>query len=371
MSKLPTYHTSCSGLPPNWYMWYNANIKSEFVCVQDSIHIGTKLRNRLLNTANTLIIGNNIISLNHLKILMSTIPKDEHLLSATDINVEDRMNFNAVLKISDPRIISLLLKKVPGSEATAEYLNLIRLSTSAIISKSLSVEERLYNLWYCVFFLRKWKTWLKDSKKDNTHFITENAYICIEINAHSLLNLIINNYEKSKMLKFHLFTSQPCESFFRTMRSQTSTHSTVVNFTLFDVFHRSKRFEMQEDIINKFKEKIIFPRHSAKIISTVFSENNMPNKEEIFEIIMTAKGDALKNISKFGVNHTDKLSTLKAQVSSSLNFENSTDNNSEDEGEGINETYNDQINTYDDIIDINMLTDNDSLNLRDFSVEGN
>ena len=44
-----------------------------------------------------------------------------------------------------------------------------------------------------MFFLRIWRRWLKDnSRSEKYHFVTNNAYVCVEINAHMMLQLIYN-----------------------------------------------------------------------------------------------------------------------------------------------------------------------------------
>lgn len=83
--------------------------------LQDFPHIGTKLRNLFLQTiANVykLPMGNFYIQQNHLKQLMDICTKDQHHLTATDLNPADRQNFDSVLKICDIRVINLLKEKV-------------------------------------------------------------------------------------------------------------------------------------------------------------------------------------------------------------------------------------------------------------------
>lgn len=51
---------------------------SEKLYSQDPTHIGTKLRNRFLNPSICMPLGNNQISVSHLKILLSSVSKDVH-----------------------------------------------------------------------------------------------------------------------------------------------------------------------------------------------------------------------------------------------------------------------------------------------------
>lgn len=69
---------------------------------QDYPHIGTKLRNLILQTIANLLklpMGEFFIQLEHLNQLMKMCKKDQHLLTATTLNPNDRQNFESVLKM--------------------------------------------------------------------------------------------------------------------------------------------------------------------------------------------------------------------------------------------------------------------------------
>ncbi|CAI6371460.1 unnamed protein product [Macrosiphum euphorbiae] len=94
-------------------------------------------------------------------------------------------------------------------------------------------------------------------KKDyslKNNFITSNCLSCIEINAHSLISLIHlfhnNQGLKAEMFVPWLLNSQPCEKLFRSARSLTSTFSTVIHFSMYDLIHRLHRIEMLNIIKN-------------------------------------------------------------------------------------------------------------------------
>jgi len=130
------------------------------------------------------------------------------------------------------------------------YLRIMNYATTSLIDPNLSVEDRMYRLWYCVFFLRIRRAWIL-KKKDyslKNNYITSNCLSCIEINAHSficLIHLFHNNQElKAEMFVPWLLNSQPCEKLFRSARSLTSTFSTVIHFSMYDLIHRLHRIEM-------------------------------------------------------------------------------------------------------------------------------
>jgi len=68
-------------------MQTNAYSQQSSQCyIQDTVHIGTKLRTRLLKPNVTLPIGNFLISASHLQELIETYSKDKHLLRRSDLN---------------------------------------------------------------------------------------------------------------------------------------------------------------------------------------------------------------------------------------------------------------------------------------------
>lgn len=81
------------------------------ICVQDTIHEGTKARNRLLNPSIVLNIGNRIASIVHIEILLKKVSKSIHGLTYSDILPEDRQNYYSLQKLMENRVIDALKKK--------------------------------------------------------------------------------------------------------------------------------------------------------------------------------------------------------------------------------------------------------------------
>lgn len=76
--------------------------------VQDSIHIATKSRNRMLRPSVAMPMGQKQVSVSHLKILIASISKDVHGLVKSDILPEDRQNYRSFEKITEPRVLEAL-----------------------------------------------------------------------------------------------------------------------------------------------------------------------------------------------------------------------------------------------------------------------
>lgn len=216
--------------PQRFVGWFVAKFNPDIICVQDTYDIETKLKARLLNTGVVLVLGNSVITASHLKIIIDIISKDKHLLTTGDINGADKMNVDSVKRIFSLKVEECLKTYVPGSSATILYLKLIRYVFLAFSSneygKDITPLVRIYHIWYVVFIMRVWRYWLFSHKEYNLHnFVTYNAYMCVEINAHSLINAAIgmkNEKQDNYFLPFFM-QSQKCEKFFR-----------FVNINLFD-----------------------------------------------------------------------------------------------------------------------------------------
>ena len=105
--------------------------------------------------------------------------KDQHGLRKKDINHKDKQNYDAVLRMTSDSVMELLTD-VPDAKGTI-------LITDSFLNKNLECLVRIENAWYSVFVLRYWRQWIVLNPDYNLsdHFITSNAYTCVEPNAHS------------------------------------------------------------------------------------------------------------------------------------------------------------------------------------------
>lgn len=288
--------------------YFDDSANKMFLCLQDAVHIATKLRNRLLVSSILLILGNNIISISHLKMLINNVPKSDHGLVVTDICPTDRQNFSSMQKMMAFRVTDALSKHIIGSEGTVTYLKLCELITASLTKSEITPLERIEKIWYATFFLRIWREWIKQtdlSVEDN--FITGNAYKCIEINATNLL-LLTKRFRDEKISHLYmpsLFNSQPNEEMFRTFRSMVTINYTKINFTLLELFHLVGRVELLNDIIY-FKladTGIYFPRN--KLNETQWNKHKLPTDEEIAKTVNMAKTKAISDALNFQIMITD------------------------------------------------------------------
>lgn len=183
--------------------------------------------------------------------------------------------------------------------------------TSSYLDKNLTVTERVYRLWFSAFVFRIWRSWLKESATHTLefNFISSNSYSCLEILAHSIILAIIKlrNENREHLFLPWLWTSQPCESYFRAARSLTSTESTQLNFTLKDfLVSRCPRIDASIHLTAKgCEDGIEYPRQkkafdSANVEECVFIPKTLPTNEEIEAEVERGRRDAENTLQELG-----------------------------------------------------------------------
>ncbi|KAK3932647.1 Error-prone DNA polymerase [Frankliniella fusca] len=103
--------------PLIWCGWYVQDLDQEYSYIQDTVHIGTKMRTRFLKDSIILPMGNYVASPTHLRSIIEDISKLEHGLTYTDLKSADKMSFKAVLRMTDSRVLDSL-NNVHGAAAT-------------------------------------------------------------------------------------------------------------------------------------------------------------------------------------------------------------------------------------------------------------
>ncbi|CAF4499961.1 unnamed protein product [Rotaria magnacalcarata] len=104
--------------------WFFLKPHQLFVCLQDGVHLCTKLRNRLLAANVVLLMGEQYASVSYLIELIENCSKIDHGLVISDVYPKDKQNFASCVKISSNGVLNVL-KKIQNSEATQVYLQVI------------------------------------------------------------------------------------------------------------------------------------------------------------------------------------------------------------------------------------------------------
>lgn len=318
--------------------------------VQDTIHIGTKLRNRLLKLSGLLPMGDQLVSITHIKTLLTMVSKEIHGLVRSDILPQDRQNYASLEKLMEDRVLNTLKEHVIGSDATQMYLFLCKQITSSYLDEKITPTERIYRIWHALFFLRAWKLWIQSSQnayRVRENFISSNALNCIEINANAIIFAILKFRTKPDLFLPGMFSSQPCENTFRLMRSMGTANFTKINFTLYELLHMVARIGLMNDIAYKncATADIIFPRLSIAVENE--NQCELPTVDEIVKTIHRALDDALDNAARFKLNPkiTDimKCTVLRSRIDLNLSDDES-DTDKDSDGEWSDELESNQSN---------------------------
>ncbi|CAF3320873.1 unnamed protein product [Rotaria sp. Silwood2] len=114
---------------PNKWNWFLMQSKQLFICMQDSMHICTKLRNRLLSKTTTLVFGDQLINIQPLYYIIDNFCKLDHGLVQSDVNPKDRQNYGSCEKITNDRVLKLL-EAIPNSLGISIYLQVSTIKNS-------------------------------------------------------------------------------------------------------------------------------------------------------------------------------------------------------------------------------------------------
>lgn len=274
--------------------------KSEFdtIYTQDTTHNAVKLRNLLLKTKineKKVQMGKLYVHQSDLKQLIDRFPKDPHNLTKSTLNPIYKQNFVSAKRLCSNKVIELLRSKVLKSNGTVKFLEIMQYVIDSYMDESLSPLERVYKIWYSVFMLRLWRQFIVKKKelslKEN--FLSQNCYVCMELNAHIMVKLLLQlkQINKPNLFMLHQLGSQPCESLFRQARSFTTTYSTVVNCSVKEFSERMNKIELQNNISSSIGNVYLFSRLGCKKNKAKVFE--MPSLSDIQNTLEKAESNAL------------------------------------------------------------------------------
>lgn len=278
--------------------------------IQDTPHIGTKMRNLMLQTNRNPIrlpFGNKQIQMKHLQTLVDKFDKTEHFLTKTTLNPTDRQNYDSVLRICSQSVIKMLKTHIKqDSEATVLFLEIMSNSIEAFMSEKLLPLERIGKIWFAVFMARIWKYYVSKNPlytlKDN--FMSTYLYSCLELNAHSIVFIVLFLKENnlSQLFVPWLFNSQACEKFYAQIRSLCSTYSMVASCSVKEAVSRISKIHLLNEISNDTESGFVYPKSNHALTSSSKSSNfELPSESEIYGEIFKSKSMAIKSGIKIGL----------------------------------------------------------------------
>ncbi len=241
--------------------WFPIKYPTTIAYVQDTVHIAVKLKSRLLKPSIILPLGKYTAGIHSLQSIKDIFSKGEHGLRDRDLDQKDQ-NYESVMRLTSSSTLSLL-QNLKDATGTYHYLKVLRCVIDSYLDKELLPLVRVEKIWYAVFFFRYWRDFISSHSQYTLkhNFLSLNAYMCVELNAHALIIFLLTLREKKQSDLFMpwLLGSQNCEKAFRAARSMTSTFSTIINFSLLGLLRRLHRMEMQLKLESEDSD-IVFPR---------------------------------------------------------------------------------------------------------------
>ena len=135
-----------------------------------------------------------------------------------------------------------LLDEYPDTKATKYYLQVIKSILDSYLNRDLDPISHITEAWFALVFVRYWHQWLLCHKHYTLkkNFTTLNSYICIELNAHTLITtlLVLRDKLSETGLNSYLPWMFGSQRAFRLVRSMTPMVSTMINFNLLGLLRR-------------------------------------------------------------------------------------------------------------------------------------
>lgn len=289
--------------------WINCMYPSFPVYVQDVVHLAVKMKVAALKSGNNLIMGSfNVAARPIFLELMSRNNRMQHGLQQRFIDQKDKMNFTAVLRLINAA------NHLDGPESTSVvfYFHVIDLIVKAWLERSLTMDERITFMWTALFVMRIWKDHILKHPDYNlaNNFPSRNVAQCIELNACALILINQLHYNtpdlRDRLIATWVMTSQPCEKFFRALRSMSPIFSAVSVFGIYSMLSRIQKLQLLADLESDTENGIIFPRverHGMKDGMGVINTNCKAISFKAVENAVSKAFQAAKEImAKLGVS---------------------------------------------------------------------
>lgn len=211
-------------------------------------------------------------------------------LLESDLEQTDKMSVKTFHKLIDRRVASQL-KKYPGTNGTVAYIALMDAVYQSFENDTLTPLQRIEEIWFATFFIRVWHHWIKEHEtlRLDEHFITDNAELGIEINAHTIINYLLfcKQLNEPSLFLPTLMNSQHNERSFANARSMTGVQNTVISFDILEYLNKATRFEFMDELRILLQDKFEFARSNCK--NTNFEDFVFPSNKEIEKAVEKGK----------------------------------------------------------------------------------
>lgn len=223
-------------------------------------------------------------------------------LLESDLEQTDKMSVKTFHKLIDRRVASQL-KKYPGTNGTVAYIALMDAVYQSFENDTLTPLQRIEEIWFATFFIRVWHHWIKEHEtlRLDEHFITDNAELGIEINAHTIINYLLfcKQLNEPSLFLPTLMNSQHNERSFANARSMTGVQNTVINFDILEYLNKATRFEFMDELRILLQDKFEFARSNCK--NTNFKDFVFSSNEEIEKAVEKGRKRASDLLEDIGL----------------------------------------------------------------------
>lgn len=196
------------------------------------------------------------------------------------------------------------------------YLIIMRNFIDSFLDTKLSPLERVQKVWYSIFIVRIWPEYVLGTKSLNlkNNFLTSYCYVCLELNAHSLVLLLLylKKVNKPEFFKPELLDSQQCEIFYSQLRSFTTTFATKANCTVKEIMARINKIQLQKHIGGGMVSEFIFRQKCSSNCSENMLRTILPSKDEIITVIESSKKQAIHDAVEIGLLSKENVDIKRA-----------------------------------------------------------
>ena len=225
-----------------------------------------------------------------------------------DVDCRDNQNFDSVLCITSSSVTAQI-SQIPDAKGMYVYLKALKAVLDSFLNKELHPLDRISSIWYAVFFFQYQCQWLLSvpSYSLGNNFITQNAYLCIELNAHALIIFMrtLRDHDSDGAALFSPWKlgSQSCGKTFRAVCSMTSTFSTIINVGMLGLLRRLDDCRFSLDL-RQNQQRMALDIHTVKNIGSnrqvTFSLQGVTDAD-IEDAVECGRKLAMKGIEMLGM----------------------------------------------------------------------
>ena len=148
-----------------WTFYKMNSLKASCLMNQDTVHLLAKLKNKLLTPSNLVVLGTEVACPFHLIQLIQEIPKARYGLTKKAVDNKDKQNYSSIAMLVDEKVETCLneLSHKFKTYGTVVYITIVRSIRDATFDKSLAPIKQIYLMWFSLYFLRIWRTWLNEN----------------------------------------------------------------------------------------------------------------------------------------------------------------------------------------------------------------